>query len=662
MTKITNNYDIIFTGWGASTCILMIEMEKKSLLKDKKILIIEPSKKLENDKTFCFWAEKEDQVYQTFEKIISKKWSSIQINNNKSAPIYPVQYFHVNSKDLYNWAREIIDKYHIQHLEEYVVGIESAEKIQVVSEASQYSTDWVFDSRPPDLKKLVDSKFNISQSFFGFKVELLESELDPEVYRMMDFRVSQREATQFVYILPYSKQTALIELTRFGKNLLDEVAAEKELHIFINKHFGTYKIFDKEKGVIPMNSELPKQASDEKWVHIGTKAGNVKPSTGYAFKNMFIHSQEICKNGALNSAKVKIKSRFHFYDQLLLIILTIWPSKGQSIFERLFKVKSASFVLKFLDEKTSFFEELTMFSKLHVGIFIKSVFYWAFWNLKKLFFPILIIVYSLFDFSNPNPDFLTLSSINLVILIFGLLTLGIPHGALDHLTESLVKKQKISLKFVIIYLLMMLPIFIIWYWSPSLALLLFILYSAWHFGQTELNYWGIKNYFLGFLWGILLFAYLFLSHLKEFSEILNMLSIDMIEFPPLISFYFQRGVLFSAVLLAVFYKKLEWILIILFFFLARSQSLILTFGLYFIFQHSRIGWLDLKKRLNYSNIKMFKNALPFNIGAIVLFIIFSIALKLDLKSSIVYSFVFLSAISFPHVICMHLFYSKKEKI
>ena len=313
-------------------------------------------------------------------------------------------------------------------------------------------------------------------------------------------------------------------------------------------------------------------------------------------------------------------------------------------------------------EKTSFFEELTMFSKLHVGIFIKSVFYWVFWNLKKLFSPILIIVYSLFDFSNPNPDFLTLSSINLVILIFGLLTLGIPHGALDHLTESLVKKQKISLKFVIIYLLMMLPIFIIWYWSPSLALLLFILYSAWHFGQTELNYWGIKNYFLGFLWGILLFAYLFLSHLKEFSEILNMLSIDMIEFPPLISFYFQRGVLFSAVLLAVFYKKLEWILIILFFFLARSQSLILTFGLYFIFQHSRIGWLDLKKRLNYSNIKMFKNALPFNIGAIVLFIIFSRALKLDLKSSIVYSFVFLSAISFPHVICMHLFYSKKEKI
>ena len=66
MSKKSLHYDIIFVGWGASTCILIIEMEKKSLLKGKKILIIEPSDKLENDKTFCFWANRNDEIFQSF--------------------------------------------------------------------------------------------------------------------------------------------------------------------------------------------------------------------------------------------------------------------------------------------------------------------------------------------------------------------------------------------------------------------------------------------------------------------------------------------------------------------------------------------------------------------------------------------------------------------
>ena len=53
----TNHFDLVFTGWGASTCILMIEMEK-ILLENQNILIIEPSDKLENDKHFVFGLKK----------------------------------------------------------------------------------------------------------------------------------------------------------------------------------------------------------------------------------------------------------------------------------------------------------------------------------------------------------------------------------------------------------------------------------------------------------------------------------------------------------------------------------------------------------------------------------------------------------------------------
>ena len=121
--SIYNHYDIVFVGWGASTCILIIEMEKQSLLKGKNILIIDPNDKKENDKTFCFWSKKEDEIYQNFKTIVSKSWSSIQINDNKSFLIDPLEYFHIDCSDLYNWSRKIVSEYNISHIKEAVLKV-----------------------------------------------------------------------------------------------------------------------------------------------------------------------------------------------------------------------------------------------------------------------------------------------------------------------------------------------------------------------------------------------------------------------------------------------------------------------------------------------------------------------------------------------------------
>ena len=652
-----HHYDIIFVGWGASTCILLIEMAKNSLLDNKKLLIIEPSEKLENDKTFCFWANRNDDIYKNFSNIISKSWTSIQINDNESNSIDPTEYFHVDSIDLYNWTRKIMLQHNINHSREKVIKIEEKENLNINTLEKKYTSDWIFDSRPPDFKNVPNGDFNISQSFFGLKVELKEKELDHSVYHMMDFRISQEKSTQFVYILPYNSNSALIELTRFGKKIIDKLEAEKELDKFITNNFGSYKVISKEEGVIPMSSNLPEQSSGKKWVNIGTRAGNVKPSTGYAFKNMYRHAKLICNQGVLKAKKLKPNKRFLFYDQLLLIILTIWPAKGKPIFERLFNVKSSYFVLQFLDEKTSFKEELSMFYKLQIGIFIKSIFYWLYWKFKKLIFPILMIVYILLDESSSSNELLNLSSNNLAVLTFGLLIIGIPHGALDHLTEVINKKNTINLKFVFYYLLMMVPILLIWFWMPTLGLVFFLIYSAWHFGQTEINNWRIKSNTIAILWGIVLFSSLFLIHFEEFSKILLIMNIKV----PMVSFnYILVGnlLLILPFLLAIYFQKLEWLIIVAFFLLSNKESLLLTFGLYFIFQHSRIGWMHLKNKLKHSHLKMFKNALPFNIGAIFLYLIAIYYLNLPTDKSIAYFFIFLSSISFPHVICMHFFYKK----
>jgi hypothetical protein len=92
--------------------------------------------------------------------------------------------------------------------------------------------------------------------------------------------------------------------------------------------------------------------------------------------------------------------------------------------------------------------------------------------------------------------------------------------------------------------------------------------------------------------------------------------------------------------------------------------LITSFGIYFIGQHSISGWSHLKKGLNFNNFSLFKKALPFTAGALLLLVTFLFLLKNDYLSRfnehlITIFFVFISCISFPHVVEMNKFYKKK---
>ena len=153
---------------------------------------------------------------------------------------------------------------------------------------------------------------------------------------------------------------------------------------YIKSNYGEYEIIDQEKGLIPMSFESPSKNGNKKWIDIGTRAGAVKPSTGYAFKSMVNHAKEICKNNKLDKVEIKNKSRFKIYDQLLLIILYLWPNKGKPIFERLYQTQTSKFILKFLDEKSTLKNEINMFSKLQIITFLNSFLIWSCLKLKHI--------------------------------------------------------------------------------------------------------------------------------------------------------------------------------------------------------------------------------------------------------------------------------------
>ena len=298
-----------------------------------------------------------------------------------------------------------------------------------------------------------------------------------------------------------------------------------------------------------------------------------------------------------------------------------------------------------------------MFSKLQIITFLNSFLIWSWIKMKHIIIPLIMVIYVL---TNTNNDVSDLNSFEILFLSIGLFAVGIPHGALDHLIDSNHLNKKISFSFVFKYIMAMIAIYLLWILSPMIWLFTFILFSAWHFGETDINKWGIKSHLIKFVWGLSVLLHLFSNHQTEFISILNELNINIdIDLNWIYTISLVSLCFFLCY--SILRKRFDWILIICFIILSGSIGLVLAFSIYFIFHHSYTGWQDLKRSLNISQISMFKNALPFNIGAILIFLIYIFQIG-NLDFSMAHIFLFLSCLSFPHVVQMSFFYKKNKAI
>lgn len=647
-------YDIVFSGFGASSCILINQLHKKKELDNKRILILDPSEKKSNDKTFCFWANPDDDIVLDYQQVLTHSWSKVNIDTSKTSEITPFKYHHLNSEGLYQLTKNILKGYDVTFSNEIIERIDENTLATLWTKENRYTAQLVFDSRPPKISKNLSEKQNIWQSFVGYKVQMNGTPFDENACTLMDFKVDQQGATQFVYVLPFSNNEALIELTRFGKEIINQESAEKVLKKYINQNFGTFSIKEVEKGKIPMFMDMPKSIQTERVIPIGTRAHMVKPSTGYAFKNMYNHAQQLSAIVGQSKIQVKTPRRFKFYDRLLIFILAVWPEMGKPIFSRLFASKSLSYILRFLDEKTGLREELSMFSKLQIGTFLKAVLYLFIEKSKPqliLFAP--LALYGILHFI--LPDYAELSIYALIAI--GLFLVGIPHGAMDHKTGLFSNNKKINLSFIFKYLGVMFMAYLVWLISPTVALVTFILYSAWHFGETDIQEWKMNSRFIGFIWGLLMFSALFFSHVSELNVILKALSVQQlpIELPWLGLFLWSLIISF---LLARLHQSLPWLLLTCFLALSYWMPLVMAFAIYFVFHHSWSGWKHLRTSFKVSNWSLFKTALPFNLGAFVLFVVLFLNTRMGWDYNIAQIFIFISCISLPHILSMSYFYKK----
>ncbi|MDT0620720.1 lycopene cyclase family protein [Croceitalea vernalis] len=374
-----SNYDYIIIGAGASGLLLAHAMGRNDFFTKKSILLIDKDEKKTNDRTWCFW----EQGDGDFDEILYKTWPKIFFAGKKLSQSYkiaPYQYKMVQGIDFYQHYLSTLKKIsNITILHEEVISInENKENAIVTTVKNSYESKQVFNSIFSYKNLNPKQKYPVlQQHFLGWFVKTEYPIFNSDEATFMDFSIAQKGNTRFMYVLPFSETEALVEYTLFSEKLLPNQEYETAIKDYlIAKNAGTYTITETEQGSIPMTCYNFNKHNSKHLFHIGMAGGWAKASTGYTFmktnKNVKALITHLTKGKPISSFSTK--SRFWFYDLLLLDILYHNNHLGQSIFESLFQKRKPQAIFKFLDEETSVFEDINLMMAPKPFPFIKALF------------------------------------------------------------------------------------------------------------------------------------------------------------------------------------------------------------------------------------------------------------------------------------------------
>ncbi len=358
----SNEFDYIIAGGGLAGLSLARKLSRSSL-GARRTLVIDRVHKYSNDHTWCFWSDGPSE----FDDLVFRRWKTLWFHgadggsNLLDIGSEGFDYRMIRSADFYSSViPEISENDAFVILQAEVSGITSREV--VTDKGTFLARRLVFDSvTSPEVME--SGSHNLLQHFLGWYVAAESDVFDPQAATLFDFRVPQNGDCRFVYILPESPRRALVEFTVFSEQPLDLAEYEYGLKEYISAvlNVSDYSVESIERGVIPM-SDAPRPVRPyDGVVRIGTAGGYVKPSTGYSFSRTEERIAELVKDleaggdGSVTSGTGRWKSML---DSVLLDVLANRRSEAAMVFQRLFRRNPPARVLRFLDEKTDFADDL----------------------------------------------------------------------------------------------------------------------------------------------------------------------------------------------------------------------------------------------------------------------------------------------------------------
>lgn len=375
------HYDFVLAGGGLAGLSLAHALVSGPY-PQRSILIVDPEEKGENDRTWSFWSKgcgpHDDIVHASWPRasVESEHWSGVfDLGQYRYSTIRGIDFYEKVLADLERAPGVEFERGRVTAIAE----TDAAAPARVTTETRTVSAGWVFDSRfdPKEYESRSGPHHYLKQHFLGWTIQAERPEFREDVATLFDFRTPQKGGMRFVYILPFSGDRALVEYTLFTADLLPAEEYVEELERYIADVLGlsSYRVIDRESGVIPMTDEPAPRRLGPRTLAIGTKGGRVKASTGYAFHRTQTDTAAIVDSLVHYGDPFHLPRpprRVHALDSTMLHVMRHRGELMERTFTGMFARNPIDRMLRFLDEETTIPETLAVMASVPILPFLKA--------------------------------------------------------------------------------------------------------------------------------------------------------------------------------------------------------------------------------------------------------------------------------------------------
>lgn len=332
-TKDTHQYKSAIVGAGCAGLTLAYHLIDSELHPS---ILLDPQSE-RKDHIWSYWDDGQESL-SVSRNFIKKKWARWAIKTYDRSIVRcgnNFAYVAISSAEYESSLIKKIENAQGKILRDKVISATTREDVNILklSTGVELETETVFDSRPQ-----LTSKGTLYQHFVGWTIQSSTPIFDDSTAILMDFRVSQEPGIHFIYLLPFSETSALIESTVYSTQLLPTLWYEKQIRGYIEKHFpkSDWKVINTESGAIPLNKKHPQSPYG---IPVGLNSGIMRSSTGYAFSQILFQINDLVKSIKRGDyQKIQIKSGATqletIMDKIFLNVLSQSPEIAPEVFAK----------------------------------------------------------------------------------------------------------------------------------------------------------------------------------------------------------------------------------------------------------------------------------------------------------------------------------------
>ena len=331
------------------------------------------------DRTWCFW----DEPKAALTELIGHRWPVVSLAVGERVirvdcaetpySMIPAAAFYQDSLAKLAQAPQL-------ELEQDVSVLTAPQKVAgqwyVETSVGTRSAKYLIDTRPPTT--LEPGSALLWQSFLGHEIECDAPVFEPGVAEIMHFAADGQGVILFFYLLPFSPQRALLEVTVFAPEPWQPASFHAQMQAFLHRRVGDvrYIILRSEHGILPMGQTRNSPSADASYVTAGLFAGGARASSGYAFQRIQCWANDCA--AALGAGLPPVSQRpdppiQRGMDRVFLRVLRRQPELAPELFCALFEKVDIGVLVRFMSDQASVADCAAIVTALPARPFLREI-------------------------------------------------------------------------------------------------------------------------------------------------------------------------------------------------------------------------------------------------------------------------------------------------